>query len=614
MGGLSLLEYRGYDSAGLAVLDPSGAIDRRRASGKLSALADRLAREPLSGRVGIGHTRWATHGAATESNAHPHATGRVAVIHNGIIENFQSIKAELAALGHRFESQTDSEAVARLMDQRLSEGLDPVEATRLVLQRLEGAFALVFLFAGRPDLLIGARRGSPLAVGWGSGLMCLGSDALAVGPLSSRIAYLEDDDWAIVTGGGAEIRDQAGRTVARAQSAVDPGFGYNLGKSGYRHFMLKEMHEQPQVVGDTLSTLLDSPPEDPGPSPGPSGPPDPSGRPRAGLLRTPDLPFDLAAAPRLNIVACGTSYYAALVGKYWIERLARVAVDVEVASEFRYRDPVLAPGGVSILISQSGETADTLAALRHCRAAGQRTLGIVNVKGSSIGREAEASLLTKAGPEFGVASTKAFTAQLTLLAALAVDLARRRGLMPRDEEARLARLLLEAPAQMAEVLARDEAIREISKNVIAPASDVLYLGRGHIYPLALEGALKLKELSYIHAEGYAAGEIKHGPIALVDETVPVVVLAPTDPLLPKTMSSLEEVRARGGQVVFIGDRVGARMLSAEPAGSVVLAQVDPFVAPLVYAPAVQLLAYHAAVFKGTDVDQPRNLAKSVTVE
>lgn len=359
------------------------------------------------------------------------------------------------------------------------------------------------------------------------------------------------------------------------------------------------------MVGDTLSTLLD-------PS-GSSDPRDPGGD-RGGLLRTPDLPFDLAAAPRLNVVACGTSYYAGLVGKYWIERLARVPVDVEIASEFRYREPVLAPGGVSILISQSGETADTLAALRHCRAAGQKTLGVVNVKGSSIEREADGSLLTMAGPEFGVASTKAFTAQLTLLAALAVDLARKRGLLPRPEEARLVRLLLEAPAQMAEVLARDEAIREISKNVIAPARDVLYLGRGHIFPLALEGALKLKELSYIHAEGYAAGELKHGPIALVDETVPVVVLAPADALLPKTMSSLEEVRARGGQVVFVGDGRGAALLSAEPAGKVVLAQVDPFVAPLVYAPVVQLLAYHAAVFKGTDVDQPRNLAKSVTVE
>jgi glucosamine--fructose-6-phosphate aminotransferase (isomerizing) len=593
MEGLRLLEYRGYDSAGLAVLDGDGSIERRRASGKISALAERLSLSPLAGRVGIGHTRWATHGAATETNAHPHATARVAVIHNGIIENFQEIKSELEAKGHRFESQTDSEAAVRLMDQRLAEGLDPLAATREVLARLEGAFALVFLFAGRPDLLIGARRGSPLAVGWGRDMMCLGSDALAVGPVSSSISYLEDDDWVVLTRDGAVIRDKSGREVRREVSAIDPGHRLNLGKGGHRHFMLKETLEQPQVVGDTLSNLLD-----------PSG----------GRLRLPELPFKLSEAPRLGLIACGTSHYAAMVGKYWIERLARLPVDVELASEFRYREPVLTPGGVTALISQSGETADTLAALRHCKAAGQMCLGVVNVKASSLAREAHGSLLTMAGPEFGVASTKAFTAQLTLLAAMAIELGRERGHLTPTEESRLTRLLLETPAQMAEVLGHDEAVKAVAKTVIAPARDVLYLGRGPLYPLALEGALKLKELSYIHAEGYAAGELKHGPIALIDERVPVVVLAPADPLLPKTMSNLEEVRSRGGQVVFIGDRRGYERLAAEPAGALVINQVDPFVAPIVYAPLVQLLAYHAAVFNGTDVDQPRNLAKSVTVE
>ena len=593
MDGLKLLEYRGYDSAGLAVLDESGAIERRRASGKISVLAERLAQSPISGQVGIGHTRWATHGAATETNAHPHATNLVAVIHNGIIENYQELKNELMSRGHEFESQTDSEVAVRLMHQSLVEGLDPLEATQAVLARLEGAFSLVYLFAGRPDLLIGARRGSPLAVGWGKGLACLGSDALAVGPLSSKISYLEDDDWVVMTKNGISIRDLTGREVERAVSSIDPSFQFSLGKGGHRHFMLKETLEQPQVIGDTLTTLLDAP---------------------KGRLRMPDLPFELSEASRLSLVACGTSYYASLIGKYWIERLARLPVDVEVASEFRYRDPVLDPDGVTILISQSGETADTLAALRHCKNAGQKVLSVVNVKNSSLDREAHGTLMTMAGPEFGVASTKAFTAQLTLLAAMAIDLAIKRGFLTEAEESRLVRLLLETPAQMAEVLGHDEAIKTIAKNIIAPARDVLYLGRGHIFPLALEGALKLKELSYIHAEGYAAGEIKHGPIALVDEKVPVVIMAPTDPLFPKTMSNLEEVRSRGGQVVFIGDRRGFERLAAEPAGAIAINQVDPFVAPIVYAPVVQLLAYHAAVFNGTDVDQPRNLAKSVTVE
>ncbi|MDR2351788.1 MAG: glutamine--fructose-6-phosphate transaminase (isomerizing) [Deltaproteobacteria bacterium] len=592
--GLKLLEYRGYDSAGIAVLDENGAICRLRASGKLDSLKNRLAETPLSGVTGIGHTRWATHGAATEANAHPHATPKVAMIHNGIIENYQEIKAELLNLGHVFESQTDSEVAVRLVSQKLEEGLSPEEATLAVLKRLEGAFALVFLFAGEPDLLIGARRGSPLAIGIGEDSICLGSDALAVGPLSSQITYLDDDDWVVIRQKQITIRNSSGEEVQRNTQNLDPMFRFNLGKSGYRHYMLKEMFEQPQVTGDTLKTLLES-----------SG----------GKLTLPEkLPFELHSAPRLNIVSCGTSYYASMVGKYWLESLARIPVDIEVASEFRYRNPVLAPGGVSVFISQSGETADTLAALRHCKEQGQRLLSIVNVKGSSIDRESEGTLLTMAGPEFGVASTKAFTAQLTLLAALAINLANQKGLLSSSEESRLIRLLLEIPAIMAEVLNRSDEISTISKSIIAPARDVLYLGRGINYPVALEGALKLKELSYIHAEGYPAGEIKHGPIALVDEEVPVIVIAPSDRLFPKTVSNLEEVRARGGQIIFLGDAKGKEKIKGELSASLILPSVDPFIVPLVYALPVQLLAYHAAVFKGTDVDQPRNLAKSVTVE
>ncbi|MDR2460058.1 MAG: glutamine--fructose-6-phosphate transaminase (isomerizing) [Deltaproteobacteria bacterium] len=594
MQGLKLLEYRGYDSAGIAVLDENGSIQRLRASGKIAILEKRLEETPITGVTAIGHTRWATHGAATEANAHPHATEKVAAIHNGIIENYQDIKAELLELGHTFESQTDSEVAVRLLSQKLEEGLSPEEATLAVLKRLEGAYALVFLFAGHPDLLIGARHGSPLAVGFGDETVCLGSDAMAVGPLSKKICYLDDDDWIVVKGSEFYIKNLAGQKVTRKILNLDPIFRFNLGKSGFRHFMLKEMYEQPQVTGDTLKAILD---------------------PKVGRLTLPeDLPFSLQDAPRLNIVACGTSYYASMVGKYWLESLARMPVDIEVASEFRYRNPVLVEGGVSAFISQSGETADTLAALRHCKEKGQHILSIVNVKGSSIDRESDGKLHTMAGPEFGVASTKSFTAQLTLLASLAIDVASRRGFLSPTEENRLIRLLLETPAIMDEILNMRAEIEDIAKNVIAPSRNVLYLGRGLSFPLALEGALKLKELSYIHAEAYAAGEIKHGPIALVDEEVPVIILAPTDSLFSKTASNLEEVHARGGKVVFFGDAKGREKIKAPLAGSLVLPQVDPFITPLVYAIPVQLLAYEAAVFKGTDVDQPRNLAKSVTVE
>ena len=590
VAGLKRLEYRGYDSAGVATLGADGLIERRRAQGKLQALDDLLRYDPLAGAIGLGHTRWATHGAPNETNAHPHATAEAAVVHNGIIENFQELKRELQARGHEFQTQTDSEVVVHLVSEKLRQGLRPEEAVRLTLPQLEGAFALVFIFRGQSDLLIGARRGSPLAVGLGQEEMALGSDALAIGPICEKLIYLEDGDWAVVSQGQARIYDLDGTEIRRPVQ-VSSVASLNLGKGGYRHFMLKEIHEQPQVIGDTLNTMVN---------------------PVSGRVALPNLP-ELKRAQRLNIVACGTSYYAALLGKYWIEKMARLPVDVEVASEFRYRDPVLTPGQVALFISQSGETADTLAALRHCRAQGQGIMSIVNVQESTIARESDVVLPTVAGPEFGVASTKAFTAQLTLLAALALVLAGHRGHLERQEEVALVRALMETPALAAEILNRSEEIERLSRDLVAPARDVLFLGRGPSYPIALEGALKLKEISYIHAEGYAAGEIKHGPIALVDENVPVIVVAPSDPLFAKTASNLSEVNARGGRSIFIGDEDGLAQVSGL-SGHILMPRVNPFVAPLIYALPVQLLAYYAAVTKGTDVDQPRNLAKSVTVE
>ncbi|UQZ90891.1 glutamine--fructose-6-phosphate transaminase (isomerizing) [Deltaproteobacteria bacterium Smac51] len=587
---LKRLEYRGYDSAGVATLSESGDIERRRAQGKLLALEELLERDTLSGSIGIGHTRWATHGAPSETNAHPHATAEAAIIHNGIIENFQELKNELQALGHRFETQTDSEVVAHLVSAKIREGLDPVAAVRETLPRLTGAFALVFMFSGRPDLLIGARRGSPLAVGYGDESLMLGSDALAIGPICQKLSYLEEGDWAVLDKGGVTIYDQDNHKVERPVQ-VSSITSMNLGKGGYRHFMLKEIYEQPQVIGDTLNTMVN---------------------PVTGRVALPNLPA-LKRASSLVVVACGTSYYAALVGKYWIERLARLPVEVEVASEFRYRRPVLREGQVALFISQSGETADTLAALRHCRAEGLGIMSIVNVLESTIARESDVVLPTVAGPEFGVASTKAFTAQLTLLAALALVLAGHRGHLDETEEARLVRALMEAPAVAAGILNESSHLEHLARELVAPARDVLFLGRGTSFPIALEGALKLKEISYIHAEGYAAGEIKHGPIALVDDSVPVIVVAPSDDLFPKTASNLAEVNARGGKTIFIGDDEGLSQLSGL-SGHIIMPRVDPFVAPLVYALPVQLLAYYAAVAKGTDVDQPRNLAKSVTVE
>lgn len=589
--GLKRLEYRGYDSAGVATL-VDGKIERRRAKGKIVNLEKKIAESPLPGTIGIGHTRWATHGVPNEANAHPHATKYVAVVHNGIIENYRELRDELKELGHVFESETDTEVVVHLISQKIEEGLSAEDAVKQSLKRLKGAFALAIVFAGRDDIIIGARKGSPLAVGFGEGEMFLGSDALALAPLTQKIMYLEDGDWAVLTHTSATVYNENGDKVQRpvVQSAAS---GAMIGKGGYRHFMLKEIYEQPQVIGDTLNTMINQ---------------------DMDTITLPNVPFDLKDVTRLTIVACGTSYYAGMVGKYWIESVARVPVDIDVASEFRYRRPVMERGGVSLFISQSGETADTLAALRYCKEQGQKIVSIVNVPTSTMARESDCVLKTLAGPEIGVASTKAFTTQLTLLACFAIALGRAKGALSRSEESRLSRALVEVPSRAAEVLNNDKAIEKIAQNLMVPAHDVLYLGRGSSYPIALEGALKLKEISYIHAEGYAAGEMKHGPIALIDEGVPVVVVAPTDELFDKTISNMQEVLARGGKVVFFGDKDGVGTVKDRSAATIILPTVDSFVAPILYAIPVQLLAYHTAVAKGTDVDQPRNLAKSVTVE
>ena len=588
--GLRRLEYRGYDSAGVATL-VDGRIERRRAEGKLDRLAARLDAEPVTGRIGIGHTRWATHGAPNETNAHPIATDKVAVVHNGIIENFQELRAELAALGFRFETQTDTEAVAMLVTHFLQEGSPPQDAVAKALRRIDGAFALAMLFAGHPDLLICARRGSPLAIGFGDGEMFVGSDALALAPLTRRICYLSEGDWAVVTAEGATIHDAEDREVERPirETALS---GALIGKGGHRHFMKKEIFEQPAVMGDTLNAHFN---------------------PATRSVHLPALPFDLATVSKVTIIACGTSYHAGLVAKYWLERIARVAVEVDIASEFRYRAADMPRDGLALFISQSGETADTLAALRYARGQGQRIVAVVNQPESSMAREADAVLPTHAGPEIGVASTKAFTTQLVVLACLTIALARARGSIDASREAALSTALSEVPSRASEVLNHDERIAEIAAWV-AEARDVLYLGRGTAYPMALEGALKLKEISYIHAEGYAAGEMKHGPIALIDDRVPIVVLAPSDELFEKTASNVQEAVARGGKVVMISDRAGLKRLDGQLCFGIEVPSCDPFVAPLLYAIPVQLLAYHVAVLKGTDVDQPRNLAKSVTVE
>jgi glucosamine--fructose-6-phosphate aminotransferase (isomerizing) len=588
--GLRRMEYRGYDSAGICLVE-DGQLVRRRAEGKLNNLVLELVRHPASGLIGIAHTRWATHGAPNTANAHPHATEEVALVHNGIIENFKPLRDALISRGRVFESETDTEVVAHLVSEQVEAGLSPQDAVKAVLPTLRGAFALAIAFRQHDDMLIGARLGSPLVVGYGEGETYLGSDALALAPLTQRITYLEEGDWVVITREGADIFDVNNQPVTRPIVASG-ATAAAIEKGEFRHFMQKEIFEQPTVVAQTLRSYL---------------------RRIDQTVALPQIDFDLTSISRVTIVACGTSFYAGMVAKYWFEQFARLPVDIDVASEFRYRDPVLEPGGLALFISQSGETADTLAALRHCKAAGQTIAVVVNVPTSSMAREADLLLPTHAGPEIGVASTKAFTCQLAVLAALAAHLAVKRGRLTREEEAEIVGHLAETPAALNAALAHDAEIAAMA-HLIAPARDVLYLGRGPDYPLALEGALKLKEISYIHAEGYASGEMKHGPIALIDEAVPVIVLAPSGPLFEKTVSNMQEVRARGGKVVLISDAAGIAEAGEGCLATIEMPKVHPLIAPLVYAVPVQLLAYHVAVAKGTDVDQPRNLAKSVTVE
>ena len=584
------MEYRGYDSAGLCVVSEDGLI-RRRAEGKLSNLVAVLADSPVDAMTGIAHTRWATHGAPTAKNAHPHATNEVAIVHNGIIENFAPLRAELEARGRKFESETDSEIVAHLISEQIEEGRSPQEAVSEVLPRLRGAFSLAIAFRQYPELLIGARLGSPLVVGLGDGESYLGSDALALASLTQQITYLDEGDWAVISCDGVQIFDRDNEPVTR-EVVTSGASSEAIEKGNYHHFMQKEIFEQPTVVAQTLRSYL---------------------RPLEQKVALPQFDFDVSAIDRITIVACGTSYYAAMVAKYWFESFARVPVDIDFASEFRYRDPILQEGGLALFISQSGETADTLAALRHCKDQRQTIAVVVNVPTSTMAREADLLLPTHAGPEIGVASTKAFTCQLAVLAALAAHFAVKKGRMSADEEAEIVAHLLEAPASLNLALEHDEEIQAMA-HLIAPARDVLYLGRGPDFPLALEGALKLKEISYIHAEGYAAGEMKHGPIALIDDQVPVIVIAPSGPLFEKTVSNMQEVRARGGRIVLISDADGLAEAGEGCMATIEMPKIHPLIAPLVYAIPVQLLAYHVACAKGTDVDQPRNLAKSVTVE
>ena len=586
---LKRLEYRGYDSAGVATVE-HGELGRRRAEGKLRNLEARLKSSPLLGETGIGHTRWATHGKPTEANAHPHMTDDVSVVHNGIIENYRELKEELVAEGAAFTSDTDTEVIAHLVTRELKAGSDPVRATFHTLRRLEGAFAIAMIFRGFNDLMIVARQGSPLAIGYGKGEMFVGSDALALAPFTDEVCYLEDGDWAVLTREGVAIRDRAGNPVQRPV-ARSLATALLVDKGNHRHFMAKEIHEQPEVVGHTLASTVDL---------------------SLGRIEAPKLPFDFAKLHRLSISACGTAFYAGLVAKYWFERWAHLPVDVDIASEMRYRQGGLQPGGAALFISQSGETADTLATLRHCREHGQSVLSIVNVRESSIARESDAMIPTLAGPEIGVASTKAFTCQLTALACLAIAAGKARGNIDEELEAELVHALAEVPRHMATLL-RDEGPYETLAHSLSRARDVLYLGRGQSYPIALEGALKLKEISYIHAEGYAAGELKHGPIALIDEKMPVIVIAPRDDLFEKTVSNMQEVAARGGQIILVSD-ADAESVGCALHTHLSVPRLHPFVTPLVYAIPVQLIAYHTAVFMGTDVDQPRNLAKSVTVE
>ncbi|RWN34258.1 MAG: glutamine--fructose-6-phosphate transaminase (isomerizing) [Mesorhizobium sp.] len=587
---LKRLEYRGYDSAGVATIE-HGQLARRRAEGKLINLERRLKDEPLDGTIGIGHTRWATHGVPNETNAHPHFSDGVAIVHNGIIENFAELREELIRDGYSFSSQTDTEVVAHLVARELAKGLKPVEAAHQTLKRLEGAFALAIMFKGDEDLIVGARNGPPLAVGHGDGEMFLGSDAIALAPFTNSITYLEDGDWAVVRRDGVTIFDIDGTKVDRKrQQSLSTSF--MVDKGNRRHFMEKEIHEQPEVISHTLANYLDF---------------------VGGVSKPLDLPFNFAEINRLAISACGTAYLAGLIGKYWFERYARLPVDIDVASEFRYREMPLSKNDAAFFISQSGETADTLASLRYCRKAGMKIGAIVNVRESTMARESDVVLPTLAGPEIGVASTKAFTCQLSVLASLAVRAGVARGTISKEQEKTLVRALSEAPRYANQVLKLEEQIERIARE-LSRYKDVLYLGRDTNFPLAMEGALKLKEISYIHAEGYAAGELKHGPIALIDENMPVIVIAPHDHIFEKTVSNMQEVAARGGKIILITDSKGAALTSVKTMETIVLPDVPEIISPIIYALPIQMLAYFTAVFMGTDVDQPRNLAKSVTVE
>ncbi len=588
---LKRLEYRGYDSAGVATLE-KGKLARRRAQGKLKALETRLEREPLAGHSGIGHTRWATHGKPSESNAHPHSTDRVAVVHNGIIENFRELREKLEKKGCKFTSDTDTEVVAHLVTEELKAGKTPAQAVSAALKQLRGAFALAFLFAGEDDLMIAARKGSPLAVGYGDGEMYVGSDAIALAPFTDTVSYLEDGDWAVLTREGVEIFDAQDNRIERPviKSAAS---GLLVDKGNFKHFMAKEIHEQPEVVGHTLARYIDMVTE--------------------RVVLPAELPFEWTKLKRLSISACGTAFYAGLVAKYWFERFAKLPVEIDIASEFRYREAPMEKGDLAIFISQSGETADTLASLRYAKEHGLHVLSVVNVPTSTIARESSVVMPTLAGPEIGVASTKAFTCQLSVLACLAIAAGRARGELSDDDEQKLVHALIEVPRLMTQALALEPQIERLAHE-LSKVHDVLYLGRGTSFPIALEGALKLKEISYIHAEGYAAGELKHGPIALIDETMPVIVIAPHDRVFEKTLSNMEEVAARGGRIILVTDTKGAKEAAMDQVETLTLPDMAATVTPLVYALPVQLLAYHTAVALGTDVDQPRNLAKSVTVE
>ncbi|MEN0088574.1 MAG: glutamine--fructose-6-phosphate transaminase (isomerizing) [Pseudomonadota bacterium] len=590
---LKRLEYRGYDSAGVATLE-DGRIDRRRAEGKLRNLDARLKDRPLPGHVGIGHTRWATHGVPNETNAHPHSTERVAVVHNGIIENFAELRRELEEEGVTFDTQTDTETIVHLLDRELKAGKEPVAAAEAVIPRLKGAFATGFLFAGEDNLLIAARNGPPLAVGHGDGEMFIGSDAVALSPFTDRITYLEDGDWAVLTRTSVVIRDETGAEVSREETKSNT-VRTMVDKGNYRHFMLKEIYEQPEVIGHSLSHFVDF------------------ANQRMKLGNEIALPFNFADLDRVSFSACGTSYLAGCIAKYWFERFARLPMDIDIASEFRYREMPMSENGLSLFISQSGETADTLAALRYAKSQGQHIGAIVNVTESTIARESDIIFQTLAGPEIGVASTKAFTCQLSVLASLVITAARQRGHLTEDGEKLMVRMLMETPRYMMDALKFDDKIEELSRE-LSGANDVLYLGRDVNYPLAMEGALKLKEISYIHAEGYAAGELKHGPIALVDDDMPIIVLAPFDRIFEKTVSNMQEVSARGAKIILITDERGAKAAEGMAQHVLTMPNVPDFVAPMIYAIPVQMLAYHTAVHMGTDVDQPRNLAKSVTVE